>query len=317
MPLTDMPVGEALRRARLHYGQSVEDVARALNIRIRQVEALESGDIAALPAPVYAIGFMRAYAEHLGLDAAQVVALFKAQAREAVIPRTDLNFRVPASDSALAPWWMAFLGIAVGALLIGLWIFWQDKDVPLNISPPEVQTPPSSVPANPPPPSVAVETSTMTPSPAVAMGPVQPPTPVPVSVSTPAPVPDSMSALAPVPDSMSAPVPVSTTARMSETVDVAVSSPLPIAQDILLTVTADSWVEVRDASGAAIVARVLKKGDRYAVPSRPDLVMTLGNAAGIEISIDKEILAPLGAQGAIVRGVPLDATILRERYGTQ
>jgi cytoskeleton protein RodZ len=246
-----MPAGEALRRARLRCGWSAEDIARALNIRVRQVEALEQGDIAALPAPVYAVGFMRAYAEyvgpHVGLDAERVVALFKAQARGAAEPQRGLNFPVPAGDSAAPPWWAVVLGLAAAGLLLWGWVAWQGG--------PEGAAALAVVPT---PPPAAAEAS--------AAPPVE---------AAPAPEPEPA---------------------------------------ILLVLTADSWVEVRDASGTALVARVLKAGERYTVPSRADLVMTVGNAGGVALSVGGQALDPLGAPGEIVRGVPLDAAALLERY---
>ncbi len=38
---TDMPVGEILRRTRVHYGQSLFQIEGVLRIRASQLEALE------------------------------------------------------------------------------------------------------------------------------------------------------------------------------------------------------------------------------------------------------------------------------------
>lgn len=95
---TDMPVGEILRRTRVHYGQSLEQVEIVLRIRASQLEALEKGDVKQLPGRVYAIGFVRSYSEYLGLDGDKMVHLFKEQSvgRKA---KPDLSFPVPASES--------------------------------------------------------------------------------------------------------------------------------------------------------------------------------------------------------------------------
>jgi cytoskeleton protein RodZ len=274
-----MPAGEALRRARLRCGWSAEDIARALNIRVRQVEALEQGDIAALPAPVYAVGFMRAYAEyvgpHVGLDAERVVALFKAQARGAAEPQRGLNFPVPAGDSAAPPWWAVVLGLAAAGLLLWGWVAWQGG--------PEGAAALAVVPT---PPPAAAEASAAPDA-----------TPAPVEPSVAA---EEVAAAAGPPAPAAPPVE---------------AAPAPEPEPaILLVLTADSWVEVRDASGTALVARVLKAGERYTVPSRADLVMTVGNAGGVALSVGGQALDPLGAPGEIVRGVPLDAAALLERY---
>jgi len=76
---TDLNVGEILRRTREHYGQTLSQVEANLRIRGSQLEALENLELEKLPGRVYAIGFVRAYSEYLGLDGAKMVHLFKAQ----------------------------------------------------------------------------------------------------------------------------------------------------------------------------------------------------------------------------------------------
>ena len=63
-------LGETLRQARLDKGVSLADAARDTRIRRSYLEALEAEDLAALPPPVYTRGFLRTYAEYLGLNAA-------------------------------------------------------------------------------------------------------------------------------------------------------------------------------------------------------------------------------------------------------
>jgi cytoskeletal protein RodZ len=67
------PVGEQLRQAREGKGFDLHRVERDTKIRIKYLEALESGDFADLPGDVYARGFLRNYATYLGLDADDIV----------------------------------------------------------------------------------------------------------------------------------------------------------------------------------------------------------------------------------------------------
>ena len=86
---TDMPVGEVLRRAREHYGQSLRDVERNLRIRASQLAHLENGEYSALPGRVYVIGFIRSYSEYLGLNGDEMVNLYKRQ--DMLLPWHDLH----------------------------------------------------------------------------------------------------------------------------------------------------------------------------------------------------------------------------------
>ena len=60
--------GEILRQTRVGRGETLGDVERDTKINRIYIEALEAARFEALPAPVYARGFMRSYARHLGLD---------------------------------------------------------------------------------------------------------------------------------------------------------------------------------------------------------------------------------------------------------
>ena len=61
-------IGKQLRDARERLGLSLEEVERSTRIRIHHLEALEQGDLQALPSNVQARGFLHNYAEFLGLD---------------------------------------------------------------------------------------------------------------------------------------------------------------------------------------------------------------------------------------------------------
>lgn len=70
-------IGSVLRQARDAQGVSLEDVSALLKIREDHLQALENNDFDRLPGHVYAIGFIRTYATHLGLNAGELISLFK------------------------------------------------------------------------------------------------------------------------------------------------------------------------------------------------------------------------------------------------
>jgi hypothetical protein len=61
-------IGASLREARLKRGLSPADVNKALRIRDRYLQALEEERWELLPGDAYAKGFLREYADFLGLD---------------------------------------------------------------------------------------------------------------------------------------------------------------------------------------------------------------------------------------------------------
>jgi cytoskeleton protein RodZ len=68
---------------------------------------------------------------------------------------------------------------------------------------------------------------------------------------------------------------------------------------------------VRDKSGQVLLNRVLRGGESWAVPDRPALLLTTGNAGGTELLVDGVSAAPLGNDGAVRRDLPLDAEAIR------
>lgn len=61
-------IGEELRRARMRKGLTLLDVEAVLHIRMAYLEAIEDGNFSIIPGHVYAKGFIRNYAEYVGLD---------------------------------------------------------------------------------------------------------------------------------------------------------------------------------------------------------------------------------------------------------
>src|ERR1700761_3820703 len=70
-------VGQDLRAARLRRGDDLATVSKALKIRKDHLEAVEEDNFANLPGKTYAIGFVRSYAQYLGLDVNQTVERYK------------------------------------------------------------------------------------------------------------------------------------------------------------------------------------------------------------------------------------------------
>jgi len=113
--------GAQMHAARLARGDDIATVASRLRIRGDQIEAIEGGDFDALPGRAYSIGFVRSYAEYLGLDEVEMVTAFKAEFDAAQSAGPELVFPDAEEESRLPRG--AFVVIAVLALaaLYGIW----------------------------------------------------------------------------------------------------------------------------------------------------------------------------------------------------
>src|SRR5579862_1363689 len=108
-------VGELLRQTREEYRLSLEDVAEVLRIKAIYLAALEAGDIAALPAPAYATGFIRAYGEYLGLDGGEIVRRFKNE-KNTHGATPELNFPVPLTERGIPGSSIVLIALILGVI---------------------------------------------------------------------------------------------------------------------------------------------------------------------------------------------------------
>ena len=121
-------LGETLRQARLDKGVSLADAARDTRIRRSYLEALEAEDPAALPPAVYTRGFLRTYADYLGLSAQAMVDLYQPSARRepgpalrAAVPRIAIPRQIP-----VRPMLYGIGGIVFITALFLAWNWYQD-----------------------------------------------------------------------------------------------------------------------------------------------------------------------------------------------
>ena len=113
-------VGAFLRRGRESAGRTLEQVGRTIRVQPHYLEAIESGRYGALPGNTYAVGFVRAYSDHLGADTPAVIVRLRRdlsaapQIRELEFPTPRHEARVPAN---------AIMAACV-CVSIGLYAFW-------------------------------------------------------------------------------------------------------------------------------------------------------------------------------------------------
>jgi cytoskeletal protein RodZ len=164
-------IGDKLRSARLAKGVSIEEAAAATRIRRSTLQALESGDFNALPAPVYTRGFLVNYARYLELNSDAVIEEFDAQDQDQEGPDPEIStpqdeqVRQPSLFSSKLLWSVVLL---IAAVVI-LNFVWQEF---LSAGPPQAEPVPEATP-------------TSEPTPLVELPPIQSPTPIP----TPSPAP--------------------------------------------------------------------------------------------------------------------------------
>jgi cytoskeleton protein RodZ len=312
-------IGGELRAARERLGWDVDAVAEALRLKPAFIRAIEQGDLAGLPAPAYAVGFVRTYATALGLDPNEAIRRFRSE-RDEVNRKTELDFPAPVPQRGVP----AGALILVGAIIaIGGYIGWYHysghsirstmtvDQVPTHLEPlappptPHVaMLPPSPVKAAPPaPPPVAVASnlpneSDVSPSSAAAAVPMPPVAP-PIAAASGATSPAVVAATAPAP-----------VQAADNVANAAANDPAPGAKGpMVIQATADAWIEIKNATGRVVYQTVLHPGDSYTVPDQPQLTLTTGNASATEVVLSGNTIGPL--KGHVLHNIPLDAASLK------
>lgn len=125
--IDNRPVGEILRDARNGRNQDIAFVSEQLRIRRVFIEAIEESRLADLPGLPYAMGFIRAYSDHLGLDAGKMVEKFKQEASD-LNARTELVLPEPIAAGRTPTGPVVFLSILLLAAGYGGWLYLSNKD---------------------------------------------------------------------------------------------------------------------------------------------------------------------------------------------
>lgn len=397
-------VGRVLRDAREGFGQDIPTVSLQLRIRGVYLTAIEEGRYQDLPGSTYAVGFVRSYAEYLGLEPNEIVRRFRDEAAE-VNGRTKLNFPMPAVEARVPSGALVLMALMVAVLAYGGWYYLSDRDRSLVDLVPEV---PASLQALVDSDSDA-ETDTLENAPAVSMATADAASVVPTEdTETDAPAttaPSTSSNVASAPPELGettvgtgttngptvttidgldinmpaldaaptletgaasvatisdlgvpAEAPSATTdttgavtadiesaansaataldAAATDAADTGLATVDPTAQQlavipaapsapdsvqenqdfgvafggsrVVIVARMESFLRVRDADGNEIWSRLLRSGDRYLVPERDGLTLTVGNAGGVDVFVDGTKAPALGAVGVGMSGISLN-----------
>ena len=261
-------VGEALGAARRQLGLAEDDIAQVTRVRAAYIGAIEAFDFAALPARPFVVGYVRAYAQALGLDSEAVVARFHAEA-----PKVDGKLRAPGGvrdDGLRSLRWLIAVG-AVVATAIGAWNLTRRVELQPNAPPPPLASRPALArplgePAHigaplPTPPEATTPPVYQTPG---LGGPVQP-APAAAAGAT------SFSQTA-APGATFAPAGTIYGARSG-------------ASGVVLQARASTSLVVRGDDGAIHFAAMLAPGEAWRAPATVGLTVDVGKPSAVEVFI--------------------------------
>ena len=270
-------LGSYLSGLRAARDVSLEEMAKATRVSQRYLEALEADDHAELPAPVFTRGFVRAYCQALDQPCDEALRRYAEQTGEkpVVAHRVDPIRGVDRHGGARSAVFVSLvLLVVLGVTLFALTFVLQGSR---EASEPRATTEakPAAAPETVEPPRAAPRA----PDPAAAP-------PVPAVASPPPAVPATHASDPPV-----APATAASTSPYR----------------LVARATEKTWVRVLTEDGRAVAEEVIPAGERREWLSNRRFILTIGNAGGIDLELNGQLLPRLGPSGEVVRQLLIPA----------
>ncbi|HEB93439.1 MAG TPA: DUF4115 domain-containing protein [Gammaproteobacteria bacterium] len=305
--------GERLRLAREALKLSQQDVAERMRISVDKVAALESDEIARVGAPVFAVGYIRAYARIVNLSADELIPGFtgleQLGTRSAMLLSTagDGDLTRPGSGRPVAfsrgngrrrrrPLRMiGLLLLVLASVAVVLWMV-KSGNLPLAEAPRERMTskplpqqplseqlaPEQSVPEEPvPQPALPELSAEPAEEKSVAAGGrvlAIPDLDVPASIPEPVAINEGFSLGLDV-------RPVSSADDQAATENAVV---VDSENELRLHFQADSWVEIHDARDERLIHQLARAGQTHTLRGVAPFAVVLGYVPGVSLLLDGE-----------------------------
>ncbi len=289
--------GEKLRQARTTLGLTPADVAAKLKLGPRQIEALESEDLAQLPGDVFTRGFVRNYARLVKIDPELLIVPIDINAAIAdtiTAPSEGVSFASP----GLRRWvLLPLLALSFFVLMVALLYYWlRQGEAALVTTPIEsaaTQAAPAESIMSVPVPTAATQESLAPadalPSAPTGMPPMKTPPPAAApAAAVPAPLALPRPAL-PEPPSPPATVTSPSVPSAPAAAAPAASTPaVPVAgsrHTLRFTPGLDAWIQVVDGKGKRY-SRLVPAGSAEIFVGEPPFRLVVGEAAQVKLTYD-------------------------------
>ena len=279
--------GAALRALRESRGFSLQDIADATRVRRAYLSALEDMKLDQLPSRPFAIGYVRAYAQAVGIDPDETVAKFKQCA-----PKTDEQLRAPVGVRRQRDPRLSLAAVAAGVVVTAVLIW--------NLAQHAVA---GDGPASPPVPVQAAGAAhSAAPAGAVTLAAAQPAPPesdIPKPYITPGLAPPSALANAPAAAAADAPKPAFEPKG-------AVFGAQAAQSVITLQARKPASIVIRGPDGSVYFARQMAAGQAYRAP----MVVK-----GLIVDVSDPLAFDVYANGALEGQLPSTQTPLAKLAG--
>ena len=295
--------GALIKKAREDMGVHIGALAVALKVPVRKLEALEAGELATLSGPVFVRALAASVCRHLKMDPAQVLAVLPqvVSVPFSQPPELKTPFRVPGESTGpssaaqfLTKPVLAVLVLLVGALLVAFWPTHESSTEaePVAQNPArEMQVLPNANTASEPVATTASQLTVQSTSASLVVPSSALSAPVPTGakvnpVSAPVPLAKTSAAQGSLPTAAAIAPPANAVSAPAPIVKVSAGPAVGGETGILQFKAKDqSWIEVVDAKGDAVLRRTLAAGELANVNGVLPLRVIVGRIDATEVRV--------------------------------
>ncbi|MDR3326505.1 MAG: DUF4115 domain-containing protein [Rhodospirillaceae bacterium] len=328
-------VGSILRKTREQNKQSIDFVSNVLKIREQYLRSIENGCLDNFLETPYIIGFVRSYAEYLGLNSKEIVCRFRKENIE-VNNKNKLEFYSSILDKNKHTNFL--LGIAIFASIalvlsqcLNVWFFKPvnnysefappikndsklSKDSAISSSTKDIVDINQSKDINNVESNNNVKSNTQSSESSKNVSKLS-------SISTVQSTGTEKDLIPPnIIENNQNENTISSTITYNKDIKTETLGKNKLTEDSIVSSTSnvvliskeDCWIEIRNRENKIMQQRLLYKGENYTIPSlEAGLIMTVGNAGGMSLLIDGKATKTLGHIGMVRRNIPLDTEWLK------
>jgi cytoskeletal protein RodZ len=255
-------LGAKLKQIRQEKALSLEYISAKTMIQPRLLSAIEEGKLDELPAPIYTQGFIRRFADILGLNGTEFAKAFPSTP---IVPAQSVGIKSQRPPAQLRPFHLYILYIGVIAAAVSVLSYMLNRTA--RIAPSAIKTVAPTVAASP---TLVPTAPGAGPSPSGSLRPAANP--------TASPNPQSPVAGSPSPG----------------------ASPKPPAQPVSVGVSLKeaSWLRVV-ADGNTVYEGTLPAGAKQSWNAKNEIILRSGNAGGVSVSFNNAPPKVMGELGDV------------------
>jgi cytoskeletal protein RodZ len=257
--------GASFKKARESKGIPLDRISTETRISARFLQAIENEDFHLLPGGIFNRGFIRTYAERLGLDPEQAVADYEKLTEVRAPSEPVVPPRAPARkvNRQLYP-------AAIGGLILVIVIFYIVTRDSGSVS----------------------DTASLTPAPISRS---ETPSAQPATVTQSAPVTQP----APAPEvAATAPQPAASTPPTTST-DTLTRTPSTDALTLDVEAKETTWIKVMADDKSILAGEILEPGATRRFTAQTSIEITIGNAGGLSLKLNNRPVNSIGQSGQV------------------